>query len=82
MKAKTSNLCRWCGKTLDVVTTRDGRAIARQCPLCLNWAPTGQDVGVECAVRFRGVTAAEARVRREVRATRQARQLSLFGGRK
>ncbi len=74
----TSLLCRWCGKGLDVVVNGDGLPIARQCPLCQAWAPLGQDVGEHAA--FRGVTAAEARARREAKAARRAKQLDLVRG--
>lgn len=77
----TSNLCQWCGRTLDVVTTADGRIVARQCPLCLEWAPPGLPVGRE-PPKKPAPTRAEQKARRKVKAAREALQLQLFGGRK
>ncbi len=77
-RVTVSNLCRWCGKKLDVVTTVDGRAVARQCPLCLDWAPVGSDVGREKPPK-KAPTAAEQRARKKAKATKAARQGELFG---
>jgi len=72
-----SDLCRWCGKRLQLVTTDDGRLVARQCPLCLDWAPAGLDVGKE-APRKPALTRVEQRARKVVKAKRAARQGELF----
>lgn len=77
----TSNLCQWCGRTLDVVTTRDGRAVARQCPLCLEWAPVGQPVGKEPPPRP-SLTSAQRKANAKAKAARLAKQLELFRGAK
>ena len=76
----TSNLCRWCGKRLQLVTTDDGRLVARQCPLCLDWAPAGQDVGRGVVAAHRGLSAAleERRARKATKAAKAARQGELF----
>lgn len=74
----TSNLCQWCGRTLDVVTTRDGRAVARQCPLCLEWAPVGMPVGKE-PPKKPAPTSAQRKASKKTREARAARQMGLFG---
>lgn len=71
-------LCRWCGKTLSPVTTEDGRQIARQCPLCLRWAAGDHDVGIAQVAQHRGLTAAEERARKKLKAAKAARQGVLF----
>jgi hypothetical protein len=77
-KRVTSTLCRWCGKPLTPVTTEDGRQIARQCPLCLDWAPGNLDVGKE-PPRKKAPTSSERKANQKTKAAKAARQLGLFG---
>lgn len=45
--------CRKCGRLLKAVETYGGGAVARQCPLCLAFAPLGAFVGTEPAKKPR-----------------------------
>lgn len=69
-----TKLCRLCGKPLIAIVTPDGRQLARQCPLCLAWAPGSDDVGMEPAPK-RAPTRTELKQRKTIKAAKAARQL-------
>jgi hypothetical protein len=69
-----TKLCRLCGKPLIAIVTPDGRQLARQCPLCLAWAPGSEDVGLEPAAK-KPLTKAEQKARKTIKVAKAALQL-------
>lgn len=72
-----SQLCRRCGKAVVAVASNGGKAIARQCPLCLEFAPVGKDVGTPPEPK-KALSKDEQKARRKGKAARAERQLGLF----